>query len=307
MYFNGQQRVRTKPDSGLRKIADETGGGYFELTKASELAPKFTKVAQELHSQYVIGFTPTMLDNKVHKLAVKMKQPGMTAQARRSYLAAGDKPSGFGTVVSCLLIFDRWLGFSAGEDVFAFGVFPFVVWGAVRFGARGAAAVSFLVSLVAVWQTAHGSGPFVRSGSLENATLLQSFLAVISTSGMMLAALITERAQTDPCGDRHARDSRRAKALSGDRRDRQTRGSGSWTRVHHDASSTGVWLSCWDIQWMRCSAGPYSISSSRRTSSRRGSICSAAVRGVSEQLEGRYRRKDGSELWARVSATPTLQ
>ena len=95
-YFDGQRMVRSRPDSGLRKIADETGGGYFELTKASDLAPTFTKVAQELHSQYVIGFTPTVLDNKVHKLAVKMKQPGMTAQARRSYLAAGDKVSGSG-------------------------------------------------------------------------------------------------------------------------------------------------------------------------------------------------------------------
>jgi Ca-activated chloride channel homolog len=86
----------TKPDAGLRKIADETGGGYFELKRATDLAPTFTKVAQELHSQYVIGFTPTALDNKVHKLAVKMKQPGMTAQARRSYLAAGDKSAGTG-------------------------------------------------------------------------------------------------------------------------------------------------------------------------------------------------------------------
>jgi Ca-activated chloride channel family protein len=86
----------TKPDSGLRKIADETGGGYFELKRATDLAPTFTKVAQELHSQYVIGFTPTLLDNKVHKLAVKMKQPGLTAQARRSYLAAGLKTSGTG-------------------------------------------------------------------------------------------------------------------------------------------------------------------------------------------------------------------
>src|SRR5947209_317070 len=41
----------TKPDSGLRKIADETGGGYFELKRATDLAPTFTKVAQELHSQ----------------------------------------------------------------------------------------------------------------------------------------------------------------------------------------------------------------------------------------------------------------
>jgi Ca-activated chloride channel family protein len=86
----------TKPDGGLRKIAEETGGGYFELKRATDLAPTFTKVAQELHSQYVIGFSPTALDNKVHKLMVKMKQPGMTAQARRSYLAAGDKVSGSG-------------------------------------------------------------------------------------------------------------------------------------------------------------------------------------------------------------------
>jgi len=82
------QMVRTKPDRGLRKIADETGGGYFELTRASDLAPTFTQVAQELHSQYVIGFAPTQLDGKVHKLTVKLKPQGMTARARRSYLAA---------------------------------------------------------------------------------------------------------------------------------------------------------------------------------------------------------------------------
>jgi Ca-activated chloride channel family protein len=87
----GGQMVHTKPDGGLRKIADETGGGYFELKKSSELASTFTKVAQELHSQYVIGFAPTQLDNRVHKLVVKMKQPGMTARARRSYLATVDK------------------------------------------------------------------------------------------------------------------------------------------------------------------------------------------------------------------------
>ncbi|HET9833530.1 MAG TPA: VWA domain-containing protein [Vicinamibacterales bacterium] len=90
-YFNGQRTVRSKPDSGLRKIADETGGGYFELTKTAELAPTFTRVAQELHSQYVLGFTPTVLDGKVHKLAVRVKQPGMNARARKSYLAATEK------------------------------------------------------------------------------------------------------------------------------------------------------------------------------------------------------------------------
>jgi len=95
-YFNGQRMVKSKPDRGLRKVADETGGGYFELEKTADLAPTFTRVAQELHSQYVIGFTPTALDGRVHKLAVKMKQPGMTARARRSYLAAADKTTAGG-------------------------------------------------------------------------------------------------------------------------------------------------------------------------------------------------------------------
>jgi Ca-activated chloride channel homolog len=90
-YFDGQRRVRSKPDRGLKRLADETGGGYFELEKTSDLAPTFTQVASELHSQYVIGFTPTQLDNRVHKLTVKMKQPGLSARARRSYVAAPDK------------------------------------------------------------------------------------------------------------------------------------------------------------------------------------------------------------------------
>jgi Ca-activated chloride channel family protein len=93
VYFNGQRMVRSEPDSGLRKISDETGGGYFELKKTADLAPTFTRVAQELHAQYVMGFAPTLLDGKVHKLSVKMKKPGMTARARRSYLAAPDKYS----------------------------------------------------------------------------------------------------------------------------------------------------------------------------------------------------------------------
>lgn len=89
--FMGQ---RTKPDSGLRRLADETGGGYFELKASADLGPTFTRVAQELHSQYALGFEAQVLDGKVHKLVVKMKQAGMTARARRSYLASAAAPSG---------------------------------------------------------------------------------------------------------------------------------------------------------------------------------------------------------------------
>jgi Ca-activated chloride channel family protein len=92
-YFNGVQRVRTKPDRSLRRLAEETGGGYFELEKTTELSPTFTRVAQELHSQYVLGFSPKLLDGKVHRLAVRVKKQGLTARARKSYLAASEVPA----------------------------------------------------------------------------------------------------------------------------------------------------------------------------------------------------------------------
>jgi Ca-activated chloride channel homolog len=87
-FMNGGQRVRTSPDRGLRRLSDETGGGFFMLKKKDELGPTFTRIAQELHSQYVMGFTPETLDNKIHKLEVRVKRPGMTARARKSYVAS---------------------------------------------------------------------------------------------------------------------------------------------------------------------------------------------------------------------------
>lgn len=90
-YFNGQQKVRSSPDRGLRRMSEETGGGFFLLKKTDELGPTFTRVAQELHSQYVLGFTPQTLDGKMHKIDVKIKQkPSMTARARKSYLASAE-------------------------------------------------------------------------------------------------------------------------------------------------------------------------------------------------------------------------
>jgi VWFA-related protein len=86
-YFNGVSKVRSKPSSNLKKLAQETGGGLFELKKTDDLNSTFTRVIQELHSQYAMAFTPGTLDGKVHKLVVRMKKPGMTARARQTYVA----------------------------------------------------------------------------------------------------------------------------------------------------------------------------------------------------------------------------
>jgi len=83
-----QRGMTQRPDPGLPKIADETGGGYFELTRADDLRQTFTRVAEELHQQYTIGFVPPKLDGKRHDIEVKIKQKGMKARARKNYVAA---------------------------------------------------------------------------------------------------------------------------------------------------------------------------------------------------------------------------
>jgi Ca-activated chloride channel family protein len=90
-FFNGMRVQRSRPSRDLRKIAEETGGGYFELDKTADLAPTFTRVAQELRSQYLLGFTPAALDGKPHKLEVRVKRPGLNARARKTYVAAPDR------------------------------------------------------------------------------------------------------------------------------------------------------------------------------------------------------------------------
>ena len=89
-FFNGQRMQRSRPTTALRKLADETGGGYFELKKTAELAPTFTRVAQELHALYALGFTPQNLDGKEHRIELKVKS-GMNARARRSYIASKNR------------------------------------------------------------------------------------------------------------------------------------------------------------------------------------------------------------------------
>jgi VWFA-related protein len=75
------------PDSGLARVAQETGGGYAEIRFGQDLAAAFAQVADELHSQYLIGFAPPKRDGKVHDIDVRVSGGGRKARARKSYVA----------------------------------------------------------------------------------------------------------------------------------------------------------------------------------------------------------------------------
>ena len=77
-----------RPDPGLEKLAAASGGGYFELTRTADLEGTFARVADELHHQYLLGFTPAKVDGKPHPLEVRVKGEGLTVRARKSYVSA---------------------------------------------------------------------------------------------------------------------------------------------------------------------------------------------------------------------------
>ncbi len=72
-------------------------------------------------------------------------------------------------------------------------VFPLIVWAAVRFKQVGVVTTTFIVAAIAVWGTIHGRGPFSAVSSIEtNLILLQLFMFVASSTGIILGAIVNE-------------------------------------------------------------------------------------------------------------------
>ncbi len=100
-----------------------------------------------------------------------------------------------GSLVVCWTAF-TWTGSRQIFD-YPFGLAPFVMWAALRFGPRGASTLTLLIAGFGVWAVAHQAG-FLTSPSMKsNALLLQAFLAVTWITGQMLAALTAQQKRTE--------------------------------------------------------------------------------------------------------------
>ncbi len=79
----------------------------------------------------------------------------------------------------------------------SYAAFPFILWAALRFEARGTSAAMLALAVVAFSHTLEGNGPFAASTgqtpSLLSLVFLQSFLAAVGISGLLLAAALGER------------------------------------------------------------------------------------------------------------------
>ena len=98
LWFRGNFRLvwdqptdmRLPLDEDLRKLAKDTGGAFLDVRRVN-LSAALARIAEDLHQQYVLGFTPTVLDNKMHDLEVRMKRKGFVARSRKAYLATPEK------------------------------------------------------------------------------------------------------------------------------------------------------------------------------------------------------------------------
>jgi diguanylate cyclase (GGDEF)-like protein/PAS domain S-box-containing protein len=72
-------------------------------------------------------------------------------------------------------------------------VFPFLIWAAIRFGITGAAFANLLTATIAIWGTGRGYGPYAAGQGDERLMLLQIFLSVVSSSGLLLGATVSDR------------------------------------------------------------------------------------------------------------------
>src|SRR5206468_6035957 len=76
-------------------------------------------------------------------------------------------------------------------------VFPVLIWAALRFGPLGAATSVAIVSSLTVWNTAHGSGPFVRASITHSLLASQLFVAAAALTSLVLAAVTAERTASE--------------------------------------------------------------------------------------------------------------
>ena len=71
----------------MRRLASETGGAYFEVTKDDPIEAIYAWIEDELRNQYSIGYTPTLSSKpgQYHKVSLGTKRLGLVVQTRDGY------------------------------------------------------------------------------------------------------------------------------------------------------------------------------------------------------------------------------
>jgi Ca-activated chloride channel family protein len=83
------QPINTRVNAtALAEITSQSGGHTAIVRDAEGLAAATARIAEELNSQYVLGYTsPKATDGKYHSIRVSVNRPGHKVRARNGYVA----------------------------------------------------------------------------------------------------------------------------------------------------------------------------------------------------------------------------
>lgn len=104
---------------------------------------------------------------------------------------------GAGLVVGTLISFNSWFVYGIQNYPLAYLPYPFLVWGALRFGQRGATTGTLLVSALAIHSLLQGRGPFVTTTEQDSLMLIGSYIGIIAVTNLLLAAAAAERRRAE--------------------------------------------------------------------------------------------------------------
>ncbi len=79
-----------------------------------------------------------------------------------------------------------------GEYPLEYMMIPLLIWSAFRFGQRESTLLVLIISVIAVYGTAHGFGSFVKGSVFQSFLLLQSFICVIVLTTLVLTAVLND-------------------------------------------------------------------------------------------------------------------
>lgn len=90
---SGLTAVRSTGEFDLRRLAQETGGRLFTPKRPEDLSNVYTQIAQELTTQYVLGYLSRneRRDGGWRTIAVRLRRPQLVARTRAGYYA-GKQP-----------------------------------------------------------------------------------------------------------------------------------------------------------------------------------------------------------------------
>ena len=191
---------------GFRRSLDRLIDAFALIVVAAVLSTAVSATVGVL-SLYVGGIVPSagfgqtwrawwlgdMIGDLLVAPVILVWSMGKPRASREVWLEAGTL--GVALVAVSFVVFGSPGDIHRGVFGEAYLFFPLFMWAAVRFGQRGSVTTAFIISLIAIWGTVVGRGPFIEQQLYQSLFALQTFMGVTAATFLVLGASVSERGE----------------------------------------------------------------------------------------------------------------